>query len=140
MLNLTELSLPAINIFQRPLSMAGQERTVATPTECQMRCRKTPGCYVFTSFRDGGCFVSTGADGKIKGSASAVQAGDVYCAASNKITPRTTTGKPSPRPTPGPTPRPIRYPTNKPTRKYTLKPTKVRSFDICFLLPCNAPH
>ena len=45
--------------------MSGQHRTVETVAGCKQRCINTSGCNYYNSFPDGGCHVSTGADGPL---------------------------------------------------------------------------
>ena len=67
-------------IWYMPLDMAGQERTVATPAECQQRCRDTAGCRFFNNFPNGGCHITTGASGTQSGEDNpTVLSGSVQC-------------------------------------------------------------
>lgn len=52
-------------VWRMPLDMPGQNRTsVQTWQQCSTRCRYTPGCKYFNFFPDGGCHITTGADGE----------------------------------------------------------------------------
>jgi len=53
----------SLGVVRMPLNMVGEEQTVETPGECQQRCKDTPGCKYFNSFEDGGCHITTGAEG-----------------------------------------------------------------------------
>jgi plastocyanin len=67
-------------IWHMPLNMAGQGRTVGTPAQCRQRCRDTPGCNYFNSFRDGGCHITTGAEGtQVVSNNPTVQTGSTTC-------------------------------------------------------------
>ena len=69
-----------------PLDMAGQQRTVATPAECQKRCRDTDGCKFFNSFSNGGCHITTGADGtKSGGNDPTALSGNAQCDANTHL-------------------------------------------------------
>lgn len=63
-----------------PLNMAGQGRTSTTPAGCQQRCKNTPGCFFFNSFPNGGCHVTTGAEGSMTNPGNPTkQTGSKYC-------------------------------------------------------------
>ena len=65
-----------------PLDMDGQGRTVTTPAGCRKRCRDTDGCKFFNSFPNGGCHITTGADGtKMWGGNPTVLSGNAQCVA-----------------------------------------------------------
>jgi hypothetical protein len=60
--------------------MDGQGRTVTTPAGCRKRCRDTDGCKFFNSFPNGGCHITTGADGtKMWGGNPTVLSGNAQC-------------------------------------------------------------
>lgn len=62
--------------------MSGQGRTVATAWGCQQRCKNTPGCFFFNHWSDGGCHITTGAEGTEE-TGSSVTSGSQYCEADN---------------------------------------------------------
>ena len=67
-------------IWYLPLNMPGQSRTVGDPAQCQQRCRDTNGCRYFNSFPNGGCHISTGAEGSILHSENPTAvSGSAYC-------------------------------------------------------------
>jgi len=57
------LSCDTSGIWYLPLDMAGQRRTVETPDGCKQRCNNTPGCVYWNNFPNGGCHITTGAEG-----------------------------------------------------------------------------
>jgi hypothetical protein len=65
-----------------PVDMAGQGRTVGTAAQCQQRCRDTAGCRFFNNFPNGGCHISTGAEGTGAGGNNPTRmSGSVQCSA-----------------------------------------------------------
>merc|ERR1712038_279033 len=63
-----------------PLDMAGQERTESSWEDCQKRCQATAGCQYFNAFPNGGCHITTGAEGtKAGGDNPTKRSGKKHC-------------------------------------------------------------